>query len=162
MRQTGSSPHAWGIRDQDIGHAEIGRFIPTCVGNTIQDAIPFPERAVHPHMRGEYVHQLQGAPGLLGSSPHAWGILGIRPSDARLQRFIPTCVGNTPTRRPRWTEKSVHPHMRGEYLMSGLSARNDSGSSPHAWGIHSPSSLAPDMRRFIPTCVGNTICWSSR
>ena len=49
-----------------------------------------------------------------------------------------------------------HPHMRGEYdEMSKMSAP-PIGSSPHAWGIQRAAHAAGRLRRFIPTCVGNT------
>ena len=94
------------------------RFIPTCVGNT-------------------YILMRQGFPHY-GSSPRVWGIpcqrvkltvkMAVHPHvcgeyvelqlhPARDQRFIPTCVGNTPSASRR-TLASI-------------------GSSPRVWGIHS-------------------------
>ncbi len=55
---------------------------------------------------------------------------------ASLNRFIPTCVGNTFWRDGRIIESAVHPHMRGEYAAHDVVGREDV--------------------RFIPTCVGNT------
>ena len=76
--------------------------------------------------------------------------------------FIPTCVGNTPQHWPcakRWT---VHPHMRGEYDMPVMEKEAATGSSPHAWGIPVDSTIFGQDRRFIPTCVGNTLLPSDR
>ena len=49
-----------------------------------------------------------------------------------------------------------HPHMRGEYAPAILAEHLDGGSSPHAWGIQRAAHAAGRLRRFIPTCVGNT------
>ena len=53
----------------------------------------------------------------------------------------------------RW---SVHPHVRGEH--SGCARRITVivGSSPRAWGTPRRKGGRGLMRRFIPTCVGNT------
>ncbi len=71
-----------------------------------------------------------------GSPPHAWGI----PEDTTVQvsdiRFTPTCVGNTAVAPSELSPIPVHPHMRGEYVLTGLLCR---------YGT-----------RFTPTCVGNT------
>ena len=55
------------------------RFIPTCVGNT--EIIPEKQYIppVHPHVRGEYIKQLERENTQLGSSPRAWGILRHKP-----------------------------------------------------------------------------------
>ena len=155
-RYDGSSPHAWGI----LSHAFLAtmptRFIPTCVGNTgplgvIPAALP-----VHPHMRGEYPAASTVIPVPGGSSPHAWGILPQSFRRLRIFRFIPTCVGNTRSRRHAGQRVAVHPHMRGEYLVSLNVPAMRCGSSPHAWGIRWWEGRGLRMRRFIPTCVGNT------
>ena len=91
----GSSPHAWGIRQQVSSRGALLRFIPTCVGNTIIKRTKNNGYSVHPHMRGEYAvaagtHQLG-----LGSSPHAWGIRHTSVHNIPPSGFIPTCVGNT-------------------------------------------------------------------
>ena len=152
----GSSPHAWGIHDAVAFHAPVGRFIPTCVGNTSVGSGLSSMAPVHPHMRGEYNRSAALRPSSNGSSPHAWG---IPQGHLLLQlggRFIPTCVGNT----RRWAHKlrfaAVHPHMRGEYHHRRTCGPERNGSSPHAWGILDMMfTLWVDIR-FIPTCVGNT------
>ena len=139
----GSPPRAWGIRDGRLQRLQC--------------------RSVHPHVRGEYV------PTNFVNEP--------------FERFTPTCVGNTPAasgaRRfgfgspPRaWgirptlktvhQSRSVHPHVRGEYIGNGTPAKAQCGSPPRAWGI--PIRRLPDRRkgRFTPTCVGNTRLWTGR
>src|SRR5439155_730890 len=71
-----------------------------------------------------------------GSSPHAWGTHELYGPRWQRKRFIPTCVGNTPS------GGGGHPH--------------ESGSSPHAWGTPTAALAEPTGYRFIPTCVGNT------
>ena len=48
--------------------------------------------------------------------------------------------------------------MRGEYHHVHSHAVSEGGSSPHAWGILVCQLSKADVRRFIPTCVGNTGC----
>ena len=50
----GSSPRAWGTRHHEQRHRLRGRFIPTCVGNTLQHAPCASAHPVHPHVRGEH------------------------------------------------------------------------------------------------------------
>ena len=113
----GSSPHAWGIPDVVVLVGIRGRFIPTCVGNTATLLQHRRLRSVHPHMRGEYSCSAGGLCGSYGSSPHAWGIRLLGRAGQRRYRFIPTCVGNTQTAFQLRGGSSVHPHMRGEYIL---------------------------------------------
>src|SRR5437588_605878 len=59
--------------------------------------------------------------GSIGSPPRTWGIRLVAAPALPNLRFTPTHVGNThlPILSP--TEKSVHPHARGEY--SGISRK---------------------------------------
>ena len=89
--------------------------------------------------------------------PHAWGILPYLASRYVRGRFIPTCVGNTSSAYPDSTATAVHPHVRGEYILPRFHRHGDIGSSPRAWGIPLLGELQVQCRRFIPTCVGNTL-----
>ncbi len=92
----GSSPHAWGIRRRNCCW---------CRG-----------RSVHPHMRGEYDFGIYSRTNYRAVHPHMRGeYMQVRAAACAPERFIPTCVGNTPA----------------------LSHRSSCafGSSPHAWGI---------------------------
>ena len=51
---------------------------------------------------------------------------------------------------------SVHPHMRGEYVVSKDQVFAAVGSHPHTWGILGPSWNPSARHRFTPTYVGNT------
>lgn len=54
------------------------------------------------------------------------------------------------------TPRSVHPHIRGAYVVHIRQLFRRDGSSPHTWGI---PDIQPKQRsnvRFIPTYVGHT------
>ena len=130
----GSSPRTWGTRLRRPRPLGSRRFIPTHVGNTGARRAGICSRAVHPHARGE--HFSAAAPPCIfgGSSPRTWGTPVLPVAIGRVQRFIPTHVGNTLlaccTTRPR----PVHPHARGEHRISRAMATCRSGSSPRTWG----------------------------
>ncbi len=195
--RSGSSPRAWGIQPRRRSRRRHQRFIPTCVGNTVSEEKIAAVLSVHPHVRGEYYLGGFSAPvqfgssprawGIqaqlerqevmqrfiptcvgntqtdlvlpslnTGSSPRAWGILFPRTSNSKIVRFIPTCVGNTQGARKTFPERSVHPHVRGEYIQGRKVHATRLGSSPRAWGIRHWTHGACPSARFIPTCVGNT------
>ena len=131
----GSSPHPWGIPFLSTGSTTKARFIPTSVGNTryihqLRQCV-----AVHPHIRGEYWGTCLNHSDYFGSSPHPWGIHKLGDFCVRVCRFIPTSVGNTFNASLILSISSVHPHIRGEYLLLGAFVRLGTGSSPHPWGI---------------------------
>ena len=59
VQQGGSSPRAWGIHIATALFKLRLRFIPTCVGNTIEALRDQLNKAVHPHVRGEYIGGLE-------------------------------------------------------------------------------------------------------
>ena len=71
-------------------------------------------------------------------------------------RFIPTGVGNTCSLSARFSIAAVHPHRRGEHVMSGGLETAAYGSSPQAWGTRTVWIRSNSRPRFIPTGVGNT------
>ena len=131
-----------------------------------------------------------------GTSPRAWGLCVNFAWYLATYRFIPTCVGfmlgywvlmmipsgSSPrawglcARPPSWRGScSVHPHVRGAYVVKpkgrGQLARFiptcvgfmqsafgfqyiQNGSSPRAWGLFRPCENGEGAVRFIPTCVG--------
>ena len=111
----------------------------------------------HPHMRGEYFHTSHPGMCAAGSSPRAWGIRSDSCHKLLVNRFIPTCVGNTPAQIRGHAFKMVHPHVRGEYFGKAPLHGTQFGSSPRAWGIQIGHHVIADDDRFIPTCVGNTV-----
>mgnify|MGYP000921583185 CR=1 FL=1 len=174
----GPSPRAWGIHMNDEGVENMGRSIPTGVGNTWwawMVACRFP---VHPHGRGEYAARVNRAPVARGPSPRAWGIRCRDVGGNPIQRSIPTGVGNTRRRSRSSRGPPVHPHGRGEYLPHHHRRHLPAGPSPRAWGIRKFLTITtaalggPSPRawgiprggrwvctcpRSIPTGVGNTV-----
>ncbi|ERY66999.1 hypothetical protein Q055_03876 [Pseudomonas aeruginosa BL01] len=111
----GSSPRMWGTLLAGAEAADLERFIPTHVGNTLQGNRPAASAAVHPHACGEHIRFWTMVSTSCGSSPRMWG---TRPTDGHLYlgaRFIPTHVGNTPAHRFRTCASPVHPHACGEH-----------------------------------------------
>ena len=109
-------PHTRGAYGPRGAAAATGRrFIPTHVGHTgLGELSPGPA-AVHPHTRGAYPLLPGWPPGGRGSSPHTWGIHPICWGLSLAPRFIPTHVGHTPSGRPGYMLRTVHPHTRGAY-----------------------------------------------
>ena len=146
------------------------RFIPPCVGNSSEVSPPRRLRSVHPHMRGELGWPAVVAVITCGSSPHAWGTRRFRAEPSAARRFIPTCVGNSSSKRCAKATSPVHPHMRGELDRIGRGRRPESGSSPHAWGTRreragfvSLVTVHPHMRGELVAAAGlrGTVCGSS-
>ena len=115
-RAGGSSPRAWGTHPVLVDRRLDGRFIPTCVGNTLWRVQRIRGHAVHPHVRGEHASLPRSPKPSSGSSPRAWGTLGEAGDWDLTPRFIPTCVGNTTPKRGQKLPITVHPHVRGEHL----------------------------------------------
>ena len=135
-RRRGSSPRTWGTRTSLLRRRRPAGFIPTHVGNTSRRRPRSWWPTVHPHARGEHGAWLARTFSSPGSSPRTWGTRLFEVSDPRLERFIPTHVGNTLAASSSALTVTVHPHARGEHLRPRLWPRRQS--------------------RFIPTHVGNT------
>src|SRR5262245_36064194 len=116
----GSSPHAWGTHFQEKETGRGPRFIPTCVGHTLDQLLRSSRSAVHPHMRGAHISLMNTMLPTNGSSPHAWGTPLPMTAQSYSIRFIPTCVGHTMSLRPTTTRRPVHPHMRGAHGLTVL------------------------------------------
>ena len=91
-----------------------------------------------------------------GSSPRAWGTLGPYRRRMERYRFIPTCMGNSDQSTRPLPLMSVHPHVHGELGPVLASRQFTFGSSPRAWGTQSFLLCERFIRRFIPTCMGNS------
>ena len=154
--RSGSSPRVWGIRKtRKLNDGEL-RFIPTRVGNTLQDGQGHPIPSVHPHACGEYAHRSAGVIPSTGSSPRVWGILRDDQHEDHGDRFIPTRVGNTAGLSGLRAGHPVHPHACGEYIHGARERIAGGGSSPRVWGIRRGRRGRAHCQRFIPTRVGNT------
>ncbi len=154
----GSSPRAWGTQKHRRRELRHLRFIPTRVGNTSAISLSALTIPVHPHARGEHAWRIAVQSGESGSSPRAWGTQFQRRYRLRHRRFIPTRVGNTQSPGQTICPPSVHPHARGEHLQLRMLQNSSHGSSPRAWGTQQTAVSILQLRRFIPTRVGNTVC----
>ncbi len=134
----GSSPRVWGIRDIHLRDADLFRFIPTCVGNTYPTIDNRCVLAVHPHVCGEYRWRATWWSMSTGSSPRVWGIPVEGDMVVNVNRFIPTCVGNT----NHWVT-----FLRVTFRFIPTCVGNTCAAR---W-------VSVAVRRFIPTCVGNTL-----
>ena len=72
--------------------------------------------------------------------------------------YLPTSVGHTLLPDPASMHHSVHPHIRGAYVILLNRSSPKPGSSPHTWGIQELGGADQDRLRFIPTYVGHTAC----
>ena len=154
---TGSSPRAWGTLTVHPYARGCYRFIPTGVGNTVDQSVRRIDHPVHPHGRGEHGVQRPVPAGDHGSSPRAWGTQVLYQLLPAGKRFIPTGVGNTGSSSIISPMISVHPHGRGEHMSQCHIIRIRYGSSPRAWGTRMINGYKMLCRRFIPTGVGNTL-----
>ena len=111
-------PHIRGAYgDTRLWVDELMRFIPTYVGHTRSAYVRRPVFPVHPHIRGAYRSSFPCSKSKSGSSPHTWGIRAGLASSCPRSRFIPTYVGHTHTRPCFAGARSVHPHIRGAYIV---------------------------------------------
>ena len=134
MEPFGSSPRPRGTPAAGRRQAGRRRFIPTPVGNTPPTA-PLTRRwTVHPHARGERARRCRASTVNRGSSPRPWGTRCCCGCRRTTRRFIPTPVGNAPSKQSRQRKSAVHPHARGERPCRRCSAGNPNGSSPRPWG----------------------------
>ncbi len=133
------------------------RFIPTCVGQTGRSPWPLASRPVHPHMRGANCGCIVRKSDDRGSSPHAWGKRLCRGGKVFFIRFIPTCVGQTRSMRSRnATLNGSSPHAWGKRRCWPLHRRR-TPVHPHMRGANADvNDVLARLRRFIPTCVGQT------
>ena len=112
------------------------RFIPTCMGNSGKFTLRILITSVHPHVHGELLMSLSRCVSMNGSSPRAWGTPVPEVGVFALERFIPTCMGNS--------------------LQEVLHRIEEFGSSPRAWGTRGLAGAPGRRLRFIPTCMGNS------
>ena len=110
----------------------------------------------HPRMRGEYVFDLFEFSAIMGSPPHARGILYAEDVEEVAPRITPACAGNTTVAYLSSSSKRDHPRMRGEYACVELKQAVDRGSPPHARGIHPCLIAAVFHTGITPACAGNT------
>jgi len=132
----GSSPRAWGTPEHKHSSVFNSRFIPTCMGNSLERCTVRIPCSVHPHVHGELlkIHVHYSPTG--GSSPRAWGTRRYNLRGKVKGRFIPTCMGNSFKVSVNSIVLPVHPHVHGELYIYEIRLRVMTGSSPRAWGTH--------------------------
>ena len=91
----GSSPRMWGTLEEYSSRCRFIRFIPTHVGNTLEDLCKRNRLSVHPHACGEHCSRSMYSAMVVGSSPRMWGTQLYNVNNRPIRRFIPTHVGNT-------------------------------------------------------------------
>ena len=111
---------------------------------------------VHPHACGELRTASRPATTTTGSSPRLWGTPVLAEGEYRIDRFIPTPVGNSLDISGVSTKTEVHPHACGELRCSGSGKACRKGSSPRLWGTLVSACDRVFVYRFIPTPVGNS------
>jgi len=158
---TGSSPRAWGRLRPARVPVRLTRFIPTRVGQTTRSRASSWRAAVHPHARGADAFCLELTAAREGSSPRAWGRLITARIARAVGRFIPTRVGQTASQIMASQIMAVHPHARGADVPQVYQSTPTPGSSPRAWGRLLDGELHPLLARFIPTRVGQTLCYDA-
>ena len=94
-RRRGSSPHARGLPPGDPVSEAYWRIIPACAGFTHRRPPTGRSRGDHPRMRGVYPDNLSRLCLLLGSSPHARGLLPRDGPPGWWAGIIPACAGFT-------------------------------------------------------------------
>ena len=86
-----------------------------------------------------------------------WGTDQARDQRQRLQRFIPTYVGNRRRNLHPPRHRPVHPHVCGEQCGELDFGTKEVGSSPRMWGTGPSLAFVMVCLRFIPTYVGNSV-----
>ena len=168
----------WGTLRESRPVRESSRFIPTHVGNAVNQYCQNIRLPVHPHACGERQVASDSGGSPIGSSPRMWGtptepvgVLGrpqVHPHACgeRCRNMISGmfCFGSSPRmwgtlghRRVPDIFHQVHPHACGERDLRMIGMSVDLGSSPRMWGTPSPVPSQPKIGRFIPTHVGNAV-----
>ncbi len=117
------------------------------------------ELPVHPHACGERIFLDVTVRTDTGSSPRMWGTHVAFWAIFTTGRFIPTHVGNAFTEHCVIIGLAVHPHACGERRNVWSAVLPASGSSPRMWGTRSQLLAENEQMRFIPTHVGNAVCY---
>ena len=94
---------------------------------------------------------------ILGSPPHARGILPQLLAMLPTIRLTPACAGNTLRLLSDIRFSQAHPRMRGEYMVVKVKPLLEKGSPPHARGILDQLAASMGKVRLTPACAGNTL-----
>ena len=117
---------------------------------------------LHPHARGDNEFTQLKIGQTDGSPPRAWGQRVRRYIYMSALRFTPTRVGTTCPCTLRPAVVTIHPHARGDNIITALCSRPYRGSPPRAWGQLVMLNHTATACRFTPTRVGTTSARSCR
>ncbi len=134
--------------------------------------------AVHPHARGDILHNAISEADFTGTPPRTWGHWFIRNRIRSSLRYTPTHVGTFVNQgRAAW-HKSVHPHARGDIHANGkrfvgtdwytpthvgtfqrraCPHLSQAGTPPRTWGHCEWPETRRLARRYTPTHVGTLL-----
>ena len=154
--KAGSSPHARGLRRNQLPMVKEVGIIPARAGFTPRS----PQRVTaswdHPRTRGVYQTKPEQSVTPEGSSPHARGLRRCRTVRDVRQGIIPARAGFTIPQRCSSLCSWDHPRTRGVYIADPKAADRARGSSPHARGLQRPPPSGPAKPRIIPARAGFT------
>ncbi len=153
----GSSPRVWGRPPSPVWCLLPPRFIPTRVGQAAECAVASWAYPVHPHACGAGGYRVRQAHLNGGSSPRVWGRRVGECGDGKINRFIPTRVGQASCTDQRGSWRAVHPHACGAGVALVILLIATAGSSPRVWGRLSRKLFLIEILRFIPTRVGRAV-----
>ena len=108
---------------------------PTCVGTTGIETVFNGIVRDHPHVCGDYLVRPSTSSRIWGSPPRVWGLHGCGQRPCDLHGITPTCVGTTASFRSTDSDIRDHPHVCGDYIVSGLTTALNQGSPPRVWGL---------------------------
>ena len=91
-----------------------------------------------------------------GPSPRVWGLPFFWYAYQAGNRAIPTRVGTTAERTSLAVALTGHPHACGDYVLSEIEEKLNTGPSPRVWGLLGRGRRGLPRCWAIPTRVGTT------
>ena len=118
LSESGTSPRARGKLLLGTVVSAMMRNIPACAGKTSSSALRWNGAKEHPRVRGENCLLLISFWLRAGTSPRARGKHNHRTQPYYVGRNIPACAGKTGFRLVGLHDKTEHPRVRGENLLT--------------------------------------------
>ena len=112
---------------------------------------------VQPRVCGEYIDIIVYSETIIGSTPRMRGISLFGHYKGVDIRFNPAYAGNITALAEAVTLDKVQPRVCGEYLRSGQSMKDRTGSTPRMRGICNQGGWHVSRCRFNPAYAGNII-----
>jgi len=156
-RLQGTPPRVWGRAFIGVTAPSIFRDTPTCVGKSIEPAVPSALAKGHPHVCGEE-KSLDVKPRLeLGTPPRVWGRVESDPHSETRGGDTPTCVGKRNILFCCVCTSEGHPHVCGEEWTAFMQEQAQTGTPPRVWGRELKGNVSDRYKGDTPTCVGKSI-----